>query len=298
MTGPATAATTGPTGIDVALVSGLSGAGRSTAAKVLEDLGWFVVDNLPPELITTMVDLGARAQGEITRIAVVMDVRSRAFTSDLGTVLKDLDARGDRPRLLFLEASDSVLVRRFEQVRRSHPLQGDGRLADGIAAERELLLDAREQADVLIDTTHLNVNQLRSRVEEMFAAVDARRLKVTVLSFGFKYGLPADADFVLDARFLPNPYWVAELKELTGRDADVSRYVLGQHGARTFVETYARLINATAPGFEREGKRYLTVAVGCTGGKHRSVAIVEELARRLREVRLVATAQHRDLGRE
>ena len=267
-------------------------------ARALENVGYYVVDNLPQTLLIEMAELAHAAGGTTKRTAMVLDVRSRAFSTDLTGAVKALRDRGFNPRMVFVDADDKTLIRRFESVRRAHPLQGDGRLADGIAAERELLLDAREQADVLIDTTHLNVNQLRSRVEEMFAAVDARRLKVTVLSFGFKYGLPADADFVLDARFLPNPYWVPELKDLTGRDADVSRYVLGQHGARTFVETYARLINATAPGFEREGKRYLTVAVGCTGGKHRSVAIVEELARRLREVRLVATAQHRDLGRE
>src|SRR5688572_15129849 len=245
-----------------------------------------------------MVELARAAGGSADRTAMVLDVRSRAFSTDLAGAIKALRDRGYSPRVVFLDADDDVLIRRFESVRRAHPMQGDGRLADGIAAERELLREAREQADVLIDTSHLNINQLRSRVEEMFAGEDARRLRVTVLSFGFKYGLPPDADFVLDARFLPNPYWVPELREHTGREADVSRYVLGQHGARTFVETYARLINATAPGFEREGKRYLTVAVGCTGGKHRSVAIVEELARRLREVRLSATAQHRDLGRE
>jgi UPF0042 nucleotide-binding protein len=177
-------------------------------------------------------------------------------------------------------------------------LQGGGRLADGIGAERALLGESRELADVIIDTTHLNVNQLRGRVEELFGGEDTRRLRVTVLSFGFKYGVPQDADFVVDARFLPNPYWVPELREHTGKESQVSRYVLGQRGAVTFVETYARLINATAPGFEREGKRYLTVAVGCTGGKHRSVAIAEELADRLRHVRLSAHAQHRDLGRE
>jgi UPF0042 nucleotide-binding protein len=232
------------------------------------------------------------------KAAMVLDVRSRAFSTDLPGAVKALRERGFNPRVVFVDADDEVLIRRFENVRRPHPLQGDGRLADGIAAERELLREARDQADVLIDTSHLNVNQLRARVEEMFAGEDARRLRVTVLSFGFKYGLPPDADFVLDARFLPNPYWVPELREHSGRDAAVSRYVLGQHGARTFVETYARLINATAPGFEREGKRYLTVAVGCTGGKHRSVAIAEELARRLRDVRLSASAQHRDLGRE
>jgi UPF0042 nucleotide-binding protein len=224
--------------------------------------------------------------------------KDRGKIADLGGAIRALKRRGFHPRVVFLDADDEVLIRRFEGVRRSHPLQGNGRLADGIAAERELLAEAREQADVLIDTSHLNVNQLRARIEELFGGEDARRLRVTVLSFGFKYGLPPDSDFVLDARFLPNPYWVPELREHTGREAAVSRYVLGQRGAATFVETYARLINATAPGFEREGKRYLTVAVGCTGGKHRSVAIAEELARRLRGARLAAHAQHRDLGRE
>lgn len=283
---------------DLVIVTGLSGGGRSTVARALENVGYYVVDNLPQTLLIEMAELAFAAGGTARRTAMVLDVRSRAFSTDLTGAVKALRDRGFSPRIVFVDADDKTLIRRFESVRRAHPLQGDGRLSDGIAAERDLLLDAREQADVLIDTTHMNVNQLRSRVEEMFAGEDALRLKVTALSFGFKYGLPPDADFVLDARFLPNPYWVPELKELTGRDEDVSRYVLGQHGARTFVETYARLINATAPGFEREGKRYLTVAVGCTGGKHRSVAIVEELARRLREVRLSATAQHRDLGRE
>ncbi len=283
---------------DLVIVTGLSGGGRSTVARALENVGYYVVDNLPQTLLIEMAELAYAAGGTARKTAMVLDVRSRAFSTDLTGAVKALRDRGFHPRIVFVDADDKTLIRRFESVRRAHPLQGDGRLSDGIAAERDLLLDAREQADVLIDTTHLNVNQLRSRVEEMFAGEDARRLKVTALSFGFKYGLPPDADFVLDARFLPNPYWVPELKELTGRDEDVSKYVLGQHGARSFVETYARLINATAPGFEREGKRYLTVAVGCTGGKHRSVAIVEELARRLREVRLSATAQHRDLGRE
>jgi RNase adapter protein RapZ len=229
---------------------------------------------------------------------MVLDVRSRTFSTDLAGAVRALRERGFAPRVLFVDADDEVLIRRFESVRRSHPLQGAGRLADGIAAERSLLGEARESADIVIDTSHLNVNQLRVRVEELFGGEENRRLRVTVLSFGFKYGLPPDADFVVDTRFLPNPYWVPDLREHTGREESVSRYVLRQRGASTFVETFVRLVNATAPGFEREGKRYLTVAVGCTGGKHRSVAIAEELARRLREIRLAAYAQHRDLGRE
>jgi UPF0042 nucleotide-binding protein len=283
---------------DLVIVTGVSGGGRSTVARALENVGYYVVDNLPQALMLDMAELAHRAGGTARHTAMVLDVRSRAFSTDLAGAIQALKDRGFSPRVVFVDADTEVLIRRFESVRRSHPLQGGGRLAEGIAAERELLAEAREAADVLIDTTHLNVNQLRSRVEELFGGEDSRRLRVTVLSFGFKYGLPPDADFVLDARFLPNPYWVAELREHTGLEPDVSRYVLGQRGAATFVETYARLVNATAPGFEREGKRYLTVAVGCTGGKHRSVAIAEELARRLRELRLVATPQHRDLGRE
>jgi UPF0042 nucleotide-binding protein len=284
--------------MDLVIVTGLSGGGRSTVARALENVGYYVVDNLPQALMLDMAELALNS-GEPTRhTAMVLDVRSHALATDLSGAVRSLRERGFSPRVLFLDADDDVLIRRFENVRRQHPLQGSGRLADGIAAERELLAEARETADIIIDTSHLNVNQLRARVEELFGGEDNRRLRVTVLSFGFKYGLPPDADFVVDARFLPNPYWVPELRERTGRDSDVSKYVLGQRGATTFVETFVRLVNATAPGFEREGKRYLTVAVGCTGGKHRSVAIAEELARRLRELRLSANAQHRDLGRE
>jgi len=283
---------------DLVIVTGVSGGGRSTVARALENVGFYVVDNLPQALMLDMAELAFQAGGPAKHTAMVLDVRSRAFSTDLTGAIRDLRERGFTPRVVFVDADDEVLIRRFESVRRPHPLQADGRLADGIAAERKLLVEAREQADVFIDTSHLNVNQLRARVEELFGEEDARQLKVTVLSFGFKYGLPPDADFVLDARFLPNPYWVLELRDHSGLDPDVSRYVLGQRGAVSFVETYARLVNGTAPGFEREGKRYLTVAVGCTGGKHRSVAIAEELVRRLRDLRLSATAQHRDLGRE
>ena len=304
-TGPATAEGTvtsgaGGPGIEVAVVSGLSGAGRSTAAKVLEDLGWFVVDNLPPELIATMVELGSRARGEVTRIAVVMDVRSRAFTDDLGSVIKDLDGRGYRPRLLFLEASDAVLVRRFENNRRSHPLQGDGRLTDGIAAEREVLRPLREEADLVLDTSNLSVHDLRGRIERSFMGAGAEAAtRVTVLSFGYKYGLPLDADLVVDVRFLPNPHWIPELREHTGRDAEVRDYVLSQEGAAEFVDRYLELLGLVGAGYRREGKRYLTVAVGCTGGKHRSVAISEEIGRRLAGADGVQVhVTHRDMGRE
>ena len=286
-------------GIEVAVVTGLSGAGRSTAAKCLEDLGWFVVDNLPPELIATMVELGAQARGAITRVAVVMDVRSRAFTDDLAAIIKDLDARGYKPRVLFLEATDEVLVRRFESVRRGHPMQGDGRLADGIAAERLLLTPLREAADLVLDTTGLSVHQLRAKIEDTFGSETSARTRVTVLSFGYKYGLPMDADLVMDVRFLPNPFWIPELREQTGLDADVRNYVLSQEGAEEFLDRYHELLKLIGAGYRREGKRYLTLAVGCTGGKHRSVAISEELSGLLStEDGMTVKVVHRDLGRE
>lgn len=287
------------TGMEVAVVSGLSGAGRSTAAKCLEDLGWFVVDNLPPELISTMVELGARSSDAVTRVAVVMDVRSRAFTEDLGSVIKDLDARGYKPRVLFLEATDEVLVRRFEQVRRGHPLQGEGRLADGIAAERSLLSKLRAEADLVLDTTGLSVHQLRTKIEDAFGTEASTRTRVTVLSFGYKYGLPMDADLVMDCRFLPNPFWIPELRDFDGRQDQVRNYVLGQEGAEEFLGSYQQLLRLVGTGYQREGKRYLTLAMGCTGGKHRSVVLTEELARRLSEEEgLTVKTVHRDLGRE
>ncbi|WP_376774710.1 RNase adapter RapZ [Saccharothrix violaceirubra] len=285
--------------MEVAVVTGLSGAGRSTAAKCLEDLGWFVVDNLPPELIATMVELGAQARGAITRVAVVMDVRSRAFTDDLAAVIKDLDARGYKPKVLFLEATDDVLIRRFESVRRGHPLQHDGRLADGIAAERVLLTPLREEADLVLDTSALSVHQLRAKIEDTFGSESAMRTRVTVLSFGYKYGLPMDSDLVMDVRFLPNPFWIPELREQTGLDGDVRNYVLTQEGAEEFLDRYHELLRLIGAGYRREGKRYLTLAVGCTGGKHRSVAISEELAARLAsEDGMAVKVVHRDLGRE
>ncbi|WP_189060633.1 RNase adapter RapZ [Longimycelium tulufanense] len=285
--------------MEVAVVSGLSGAGRSTAAKCLEDLGWFVVDNLPPELISTMVELGATSRGAITRVAVVMDVRSRAFTADLAAVIKDLDARGYKPKVLFLEATDAVLIRRFESVKRSHPLQAEGRLADGIDAERKLLAPLREEADLVLDTSGLSVHQLRAKIEDTFGSEASTRTRVTVLSFGYKYGLPMDADLVMDVRFLPNPFWIPELREQSGLDEEVRNYVLSQEGAEEFLDRYHELLRLIGAGYRREGKRYLTLAVGCTGGKHRSVAISEELAGRLAtEDGMAVKVVHRDLGRE
>ncbi|TDZ78019.1 glmZ(sRNA)-inactivating NTPase [Mycobacteroides salmoniphilum] len=285
--------------IDVVLVTGLSGAGRGTTAKVLEDLGWYVADNLPPELITRMVDLGLAAGSRITQLAVVMDVRSRGFTGDLESVRADLATRGISPRVLFLEASDESLVRRYEQNRRSHPLQGGQTLAEGIAAERTLLSPIRATADLVIDTSSLPVPALRAAIERAFSTETVAHLSVTVESFGFKYGLPMDADMVVDVRFLPNPHWVDELRPHTGQHPAVSQYVLSQPGADEFLDTYHRLLNLVIDGYRREGKRYMTIAVGCTGGKHRSVAIAEALAASMApDEGLSVRVLHRDLGRE
>jgi len=285
-------------GIDVVLVTGLSGAGRGTAAKVLEDLGWYVADNLPPELIARMVDLGLAAGSRITQLAVVMDVRSRGFTGDLAGVRSELAARGITPRVVFLEASDDILVRRYEQNRRSHPLQGTQTLAEGIAAERALLAPVRAGADLVIDTSSLSVHGLRMSIERAFAAETVANTNVTVESFGYKYGLPMDADTVMDVRFLPNPHWVDQLRPLSGQDPAVRDYVLGQPGAVDFLDSYHHLLDVVIDGYRREGKRYMTVAIGCTGGKHRSVAMAEALAERLQDAALTVRVLHRDLGRE
>ncbi len=289
-------------GLETVIVTGLSGAGRSTAAKCFEDLGYYVVDNLPAELIATLMDLGSRSHGAVTRLAVVMDVRSRAFSSDLVGVIRDLDEGGLRPRVLFLEATDDVLVRRFESVRREHPLQGDGRLTDGIAAERELLGPLRDDADLIIDTSTRSVHDLRHLIENSFASDGplgaAPSLRATVVSFGFKYGLPVDADLVVDVRFLPNPYWIPELREQTGCDQQVKDYVLSQDDATAFLDQYAAILSIIGAGYRRESKRYLTLAVGCTGGKHRSVVMAQELAKRLEADGVQTTVAHRDLGRE
>src|SRR6201985_2348360 len=257
--------------IDVGLVTGLSGAGRGTAAKVLEDLGWYVADTLPPELIAQMVECWLAAGSRITQLAVVMDVRSRGFTGDLDSVRSELPPRNTAPRVVFMEASDDMLVRRYEQNRRSHPLQGDQTLAEGIAAERRMLASVRATADLIIDTSTLSVRGLRESIERAFGNDASATTSVTVESFGFKYGLPMDADMVMDVRFLPNPHWVDELRPLTGQDPAVRDYVVGQPGAAEFLSTYHRLLNLVVDGYRREGKRYMPVAIGCTGGKHGSV---------------------------
>jgi UPF0042 nucleotide-binding protein len=244
-----------------------------------------------------MVQLGAR--GDLRRFAAVVDVRSRAFSSDLQEAIRVLSEAGHRPRVVYVHARDEVLVRRYESNRREHPLQGSGTLIDGISAERGLLTGIAGEADLWVDTSDLNVHQLRATLENAFAREGRTPpLTATVMSFGFKYGLPLDADLVVDARFLPNPHWIPELRASTGQDAEVRSFVLGQADAEEFLDRYTDVLRLLIPGYRREGKRYLTLAVGCTGGKHRSVAIAEEFARRLAAEGLTATARHRDLGRE
>jgi RNase adapter protein RapZ len=284
--------------LDLAIITGLSGAGRSTAAKCLEDLGWFVVDNLPPALLSTMAELGRRSAGNVSRIAVVVDVRGGAFFADLRAAIDALDGAGLRPRVLFLEASDDALIRRFDHVRRPHPLQGTDRVVDGISRERAQLAELRGEADLVLDTTDLNVHELRSKIDAAFGRPGGNRLHATVVSFGYRYGLPLDADLVADCRFLANPHWVEALRPFTGQDPKVRDYVLEQPGAQEFIDRYAELLQLVGDGYLREGKRYLTLAVGCTGGRHRSVAVAEVLGARLAATGVGVQVVHRDLDRE
>jgi UPF0042 nucleotide-binding protein len=285
---------------EVLILTGMSGAGRSTVAHALEDLGWYVVDNLPPTLLSDLIKQGV--QSEIKSLAVVVDVRGGKFFDELASSLLELKKSGANFRVAFLDASDQALVQRFESTRRPHPLQGKGRIVDGIAAEREKLQELLAQADVVIDTSNLNVHQLEKRTTEIFAQGLTQSVRVNVLSFGYKYGIPVDADLVLDCRFIPNPHWIPELRPLTGLDDKVKDNVLSNSGVSQFVQSYVSVINQMLPGYLREGKKYLTVAIGCTGGRHRSVSVAREIAAQLDGERdgfsVSAHASHRDVGRE
>ena len=283
---------------ELLLVTGMSGAGRSTAAKALEDLGWFVVDNLPPQLLGEVIDLVGREGDGRTRLAVLVDARSRWFFTELEGALDSLRDQGARPQLLFLEASDEVLVRRQEAARRPHPLQHGQRLLDGIMQERDQLAPLRGDADVVIDSSNTTVHQLVAKIGTAFGDPGTLAMRATVVSFGFKYGIPVDADMVADMRFLPNPHWVPELRHQTGLDAPVREYVRGQPDATVFLDNYEALLESLTGGFVREGKRFVTLAIGCTGGKHRSVAMSEALGERLRGHGVETLVMHRDLGRE
>ena len=285
---------------ELLILTGMSGAGRSTVAHSLEDLGWYVVDNLPPSLLPALAKQSS--DGELPALAVVVDVRGGKFFDDLNAALANLKNDGIAFRLLFLDASDQSLVARFESTRRPHPLQGGDRISDGIDRERAKLHELRESADVVIDSSNLNVHQLAKRTSEIFAEGMIEGVRLNILSFGYKYGIPVDADLVLDCRFIPNPHWVPELRPLTGLDQAVSDRVFSNEGVTEFVGDYVKLIKDMLPGYIREGKKYLTIAIGCTGGKHRSVAISTEIAKQLgqtgTDLAISAHAVHRDLGRE
>jgi RNase adapter protein RapZ len=284
---------------ELLIVTGMSGAGRSTVGKALEDLGWYVVDNLPPQMLNPIADLFTLTKTPLPRLAVVIDVRGGEFFSELQTHLNSLRSRSLNLRVLFLEATDSALVKRFESVRRPHPLQGSGTILDGIAEERVRLLSLRESADVVIDTSDLNIHQLSNKIAEGFTLEQSSKLQINVMSFGFKYGLPSDADLVADARFLPNPFWQESLRPFTGEDTAVSDFVLSQSGAQEFVTNYVAALKPVLRGYLNENKRYATIAIGCTGGKHRSVAMSRAIADELNKIPDVSvTVKHRDLGKE
>ena len=288
-------------GREIVVITGMSGAGRSTVAHAMEDHGWYVIDNLPPSLLIPLFDL---TQSSDDSIAVVIDVRGRQFFDDLNKTLAELAERGISRKIIFVDASDDVLVRRFESSRRPHPLQGSDRILEGIEKERERLRELRSGADLVVDSSQLNVHQLEKKIAELFSVDPSASLKVNVLSFGYKFGLPVDADLVMDCRFIPNPHWDPELRAMNGLDKQVSEAVLSAESVSEFLERYLALFNSLGQGYLREGKKYITLAIGCTGGKHRSVAVAEELARRINgsaidaEHSVSAHAIHRDLGRE
>ncbi len=279
---------------DILLITGLSGAGRSGVADVLEDLGWFVVDNLPTALISTIVELAAKPTSDIAHLALVAGRQHREVLSRVA----DLRAAGHDVRLLFLDCSTAELVKRYDATRRRHPLaeEADG-LVESIELERSLLEPVRAAADLVIDTSDLNVHQLKERVSHAFDEGSDSRLQVAVESFGYKHGLPLDADIVMDVRFLPNPHWEDDLRPLTGHDAKVRDYVLETAAASDFVDRLDDLLGSLLPQYEGEGRSYLTVAIGCTGGRHRSVAIAEEIAGRLRLRGVAVRTSHRDVAR-
>lgn len=288
-------------GREIVVITGMSGAGRSTVAHAMEDHGWYVIDNLPPSLLIPLFDL---TQSSDDSIAVVIDVRGRQFFDDLNQTLAELVERGISRKIIFVDAAADVLVRRFESSRRPHPLQGSDRIVDGIEKERDRLRELRSGADLVVDSSQLNVHQLEKKIAELFSVDPSASLKVNVLSFGYKFGLPVDADLVMDCRFIPNPHWNPELRAMNGLDKQVSEAVLNAESVGEFLEKYLSLFNSLGQGYLREGKKYITLAIGCTGGKHRSVAVAEELARRINgsaidaEHSVSAHAIHRDLGRE
>lgn len=288
-----------PDTAEVLIITGMSGAGRTTAAHSLEDLGWYVVDNLPPQLFSTMAQLIGKNPDTPLKLALVVDVRSKEFFESLQEAMTQLKTDGAELRVLFLDASDEVLVRRFETLRRPHPLQGDGSILDGIAAERTLMTQLREQAEMLLETSDFNVHDLTTATTELFTESGPIVIRLNIMSFGFKYGVPQDSNYMADVRFIPNPHWVPALRPYTGTDQPVAEYVLGQEGVKAFIDSYVDMMEPVIEGYRAENKHYATLAFGCTGGKHRSVAITQEIAKRLEAYPGVRVrTSHRDMGRE
>jgi UPF0042 nucleotide-binding protein len=284
---------------ELLIVTGMSGAGRSTVGKALEDLDWYVVDNLPPQLIRPMAELFSQTDRELPKLAVVVDARGGELFEDLSAHIASLLESNVDAQILFLEANDATLVKRFEQVRRPHPLQGDGTISEGIATERKTLLPLREQADVVIDSSDMNVYELAAKISEKFSTAETRKLNLLIQSFGFKYGAPSDADLIADMRFLPNPYWDERLRPYTGEDSQVADYVLSQDGAEEFITNYIAALQPVIRGYLKENRKHASIALGCTGGKHRSVSTAIEIARRMAtNPEITVRVKHRDLGKE
>ncbi len=283
--------------LSIIIISGLSGSGKSTALKALEDLGFFCVDNMPILLLPKFIELCTISTDDISRVALGMDAREGSFLKQFRPTLHELRKQGYKTELIFIDCDDEILIQRFSETRRQHPLSSAGSVSEGIVREREMMSELKSHADRVIDTSELNVHQLRSILKEYFVRFSKRDMAITYMSFGYKYGVPHDADVVLDVRFLPNPYFVRDLKDLTGNDERVSQYVFERPEAKEFIEKLTEFLSFQIPLFEREGKSYLTVAVGCTGGRHRSVAIVNHLKNHYATKRERVFSIHRDMER-
>ena len=284
--------------IKIVIITGVSGSGKSTAIKALEDLGFFCVDNLPPVLFPKFIELCRASSGEISKVAMVMDVRQRDFLKEYPGIFKELNKKGERIKILFLESSDEVLVRRFKETRRQHPLAEKGSVLEGIQIERDKLSDLKLLASEIIDTSSFNIHKLREIIIQLFSKIPGRRkMTITLTSFGYKFGIPYDADLLMDVRFLPNPFFVSELREFSGDDEKVYNYVMHNASAKGFLKKFTALVNFLLPHYEKEGKSYLTIGVGCTGGKHRSVAVINSLEKLISKKGFLIRVLHRDLGK-
>jgi UPF0042 nucleotide-binding protein len=283
--------------IPTLIITGLSGSGKSTVMRALEDAGFHCIDNLPPALMPRLLELCAASSAEISKIAMVMDVRERSFLKEYPAIFQSLKEQGHQLTILFLESTDEVLVRRYNETRRQHPLAEQGTVLEGIHKERELLSGLRMLADEIIDTSNLSIHQLRNMISDLFRSAGQRKMHIILTSFGYKYGVPADADLVIDIRFLPNPYFISELRDLSGNDEAVSDYVMNNETAGKFRDKFFDLVIFLTPLYEQEGKSYLTICVGCTGGRHRSIAVVNGLQTFLSEKGYQVRVIHRDLGK-